>query len=153
LTAIRRCQEGTKVEDELAFSYQTETWGEPSQLMLTAEKQDDGRIYVEARMFDEEGVLCPDASHFIRFGLCEDGRLLEGLGTIHGSQLVQLASGCAGIYVDPQGGRLASIGETAFISAGGPAMAAVKASKGTHTPISILSAKCEGMATAFITLK
>ncbi|NEW08265.1 glycoside hydrolase family 2 protein [Paenibacillus sp. SYP-B3998] len=140
------------VKDELVFNYQTESWGEPTELKLTTEKQDDGRIYVEARMFDEKGVFCPNAAHFVRFGLCGDGRLLDGLGTIHGSRLVQLASGHAGIYVDPQGGRQAAIGETAFVSAGGPSIAAVKASTHAYKPVSVLSAKCEGMATAFINI-
>jgi len=145
---------GVHVEDELTFHYQTENWGEPAQLKLTAEKLDDGRIYVEARMYDENDVFCPDASHFIRFGLTGDGRLLEGLGTIHGSRLVQLASGRAGIFVDPLGGRPATIGETAFVTAGGPAIATLNTGKGTKSklPISILSAKCEGMDLAYITL-
>ncbi|WP_307605213.1 hypothetical protein [Paenibacillus sp. V4I9] len=145
-------KEGVIVKDELTFNYQTETWGEPTELQLTSVKQDDGRIYVEACMFDEKGVFCPDASHFIRFGLSGDGKLLDGLGTIHGSRLVQLATGRARIYIDPLGGSAAAIGETAFISAGGPAMAAVKTGKVAHLPTSVVSAKCEGMATAFITL-
>lgn len=146
-------KEGIIVKDELTIGYQTETWGEPTELQLTSVKQDDGRIYVEARAFDEKGVFCPDASHFIRFGLSGDGKLLDGLGTIHGSRLVQLATGRAGIYIDPQGGSTAAIGETAFISAGGPAMAAVKAGKVAQLPTSVVSAKCVGMATAFITLQ
>lgn len=146
-------KEGIIVKDELTFNYQTETWGEPTELQLTSVKQDDGRIFVEARMFDEKGIFCPDASHFIRFGLSGDGKLLDGLGTIHGSRLVQLATGRAGIYIDPQGGSAAAIGETAFISAGGPAMAAFKAGKVAHLPTSVVSAKCEGMTTAFITLQ
>ncbi|MCY9664202.1 DUF4982 domain-containing protein [Paenibacillus alginolyticus] len=145
-------KDGIIVKDELTIGYQTESWGEPTELRLTSVKQDDGRIFVEARMFDAKGVFCPDASHFIRFGLSGDGKLLDGLGTIHGSRLVQLATGRAGIYIDPLGGCAAVIGETAFVSAGGPAMAAVKAGKATHQPVSVVSAKCEGLATAFITL-
>lgn len=67
--------------------------------------------------------------------------------------IVKDEPGRAGIYVDPLGGNAAAIGETVFISAGGPAMAAVKAGMVTHLPTSVVSAKCEGLATAFITLQ
>ncbi|WP_261807897.1 glycoside hydrolase family 2 TIM barrel-domain containing protein [Paenibacillus sp. N3.4] len=145
-------KEGRIVEDELSFHYQTETWEEPAQLKLTAVQKTDGRIYVEARMLDKNGVFCPDAANFVRFGLSGDGRLLDGLGTIHGSRLVQLATGRAGIYVDPQGGLPATIGDAEFFSAGGPASATTVVAGGIHPPVSVVSARCEGMATAFITL-
>ncbi|MNI33224.1 hypothetical protein D3C73_871600 [compost metagenome] len=107
---------------------------------------------MEARIFDKQGVFCPDAINFVRFGLSGDGKLLDGLGTIRGSRLVQLATGRAGIYVDLQGGLPATIGDAEFFSAGGPASSTVTKTGGVNLCESVLSAKCEGMATAFITL-
>ncbi|MDQ1910563.1 glycoside hydrolase family 2 TIM barrel-domain containing protein [Paenibacillus sp. GD4] len=145
-------QDGVTVEDELTFEYQTEAWGAPAQLRLTAETCEDGRVYVEARAYDASGVFCPDAAQFVRFGLSGDGRLLDGLGTIRGSRLVQLASGRAGIYVDPVGGLPAAIGETGFVSAGGPASALAGAGGARTAPVSVVSVRCEGLPTALITL-
>ncbi|PUA34816.1 glycoside hydrolase family 2 [Paenibacillus elgii] len=148
-------KDGVTVEDELTFEYQTAIWGAPTELRLTAEPQEDGRVYVEARAYDAHGVFCPDAANFVRFGLAGDGRLLDGLGTIRGSRLVQLATGLAGIYVDPQGGLPAGISVTDFVTAGGPAASLTDGSSKSgagHPRVSVVSAACEGMATAFITI-
>ncbi|MCZ8516255.1 DUF4982 domain-containing protein [Paenibacillus filicis] len=141
------------VEDELTFEYQTAQWGEPAELQLTAERLEDGRIYVEARAVDANGVFCPDAAQFVRFGLAGDGKLLEHLGTIRGSRLVQLATGRAGIYVDPNGGQPAGISVTDFVSAGGPAASLNGGRSGSgRQGVSVVSAACEGMKTTFITV-
>ncbi|TBL68213.1 glycoside hydrolase family 2 protein [Paenibacillus thalictri] len=97
-------KDGVTVEDEIRFVYQTESWGEPAQLKLTVERQTDGLMYVEAKAYDANGVFCPDARNFIRFGLAGDGKLLEHLGTVGGSRVIELANGRVGIYVDPAGG-------------------------------------------------
>lgn len=98
-------KDGVEVTDELEFSYQTEAWGEPTTLKLTTEKMGDGRVFAEVTAYDEYGVFCPDAAFFVRFGLTGEGRLLDNLGTANGSRLIQLASGRAGIYIDPGKGK------------------------------------------------
>lgn len=148
-------KDGGMVSDELAFVYQTEVWGEPVRLLLEAWKQADGRVYLEARAVDANGVFCPDAAGFVRFGLCGDGRLLDNLGTIRGSRLVQLAGGRAGIYFMPRGGLPAAITESGFVSAGGPASALASGAVGRTGAglgaVSVLSVKCGGLPTAFLT--
>ncbi|TVY08673.1 glycoside hydrolase family 2 TIM barrel-domain containing protein [Paenibacillus cremeus] len=150
-------QDGVQVEDELTFEYQTEAWGTPSELRLTAEKQVDGRVYVEARAYDANGVFCPDAAGFVRFGLAGDGQLLDNLGTIRGSRLVQLATGRAGIYVDPNGGLPAGIPVAEFFSAGGPAssLASLGGGQGAdgRARVSVVTAAGEGMPTAMMVLE
>lgn len=145
---------GQFVEDELTFEYQTEAWGTPSMLKLTSEKQENGTIYVEARAYDANGVFCPDAAGFVRFGLAGDGKLIDNLGTIRGSRLVQLASGRAGIYVDPNGGLPAGITVEDFVSAGGPA-ASLGSGRGTQgaEPVSVISVAGEGMSTVVLVLQ
>nr|WP_275984022.1 glycoside hydrolase family 2 TIM barrel-domain containing protein [Paenibacillus hamazuiensis] len=97
-------KDGVRVEDEVRFVYQTESWGEPAQLKLSSTPQQDGRVWVEAKVYDANGVFCPDARSFVRFGLTGDGKLLDNLGTVRGSRVIELANGKAGIYVDPRGG-------------------------------------------------
>ncbi|WP_159888474.1 glycoside hydrolase family 2 TIM barrel-domain containing protein [Paenibacillus puerhi] len=167
-------KDGVTVSDELSFVYQTQVWGEPAALQMTAEPQSDGRVYVEARAVDAHGVFCPDAARFVRFGLAGDGRLLDNLGTIRGSRLVQLAGGRAGIYVNPRGGLPAGITVRDFVTAGGPASSLTPlrtegseagrqaglgldgaAEEGGTAPaprVSVVSAACEGMATAWVTI-
>ncbi|MEK8130914.1 glycoside hydrolase family 2 TIM barrel-domain containing protein [Paenibacillus filicis] len=147
-------KDGVTVTDELSFVYQTQAWGEPVALQVTTEPQPDGRVYVEARAVDAQGVFCPDAARFVRFGLAGDGRLLDNLGTIRGSRLVQLAAGRAGIYVDPRGGLPAGITVTDFVTAGGPAASLGSGAAGglAGARTSIVSIACEGMGTAFVTV-
>jgi len=145
-------QDGVEVTDELNFRYQTEKWGEPTQLKLTARKLEDGRVFIEANIFDDRGVFCPEATNFIRFGIAGDGKLIDNLGTIHGSSLVQLAGGKAGIYIDPIGGKRAVISETEFVTAGGPAMKEQAAYDGKRSSQSIVTAQCEGLELTYIVI-
>ncbi|MDU0199602.1 glycoside hydrolase family 2 protein [Paenibacillus sp. MAH-36] len=142
---------GVTVSDELSFRYQTESWGEPAQLELTTTTLEDGRVYAEVLAYDAAGVFCPDAVSFVRFGLAGDGKLLDNLGTIRGSRLTQLASGRAGIYIDPYGGLPAGITVTDFVSAGGPASSLISkldgSRDGQRSYTSVISAACEGMPT------
>lgn len=100
-------KDGVQVEDKVTFEYQTETWSEPAELRLTAEKQEDGRIYAEVTAYDANGVFCADAANFIRFGAAGSGKLIDNLGTVQGSRLVGLANGRAGIYLEHFGSKVA----------------------------------------------
>lgn len=99
-------KDGVVVEDAIEFEYQTEAWSEPVELRLEATKTEGGKVYLEARAYDANGVFCPDAANFVRFGATGNGRLLDNLGTVRGSRYVQLASGRAGIYAEHDGGTL-----------------------------------------------
>ncbi|MDD9267300.1 glycoside hydrolase family 2 TIM barrel-domain containing protein [Paenibacillus sp. GCM10023248] len=142
---------GETVSDELRFTYQSQAWGEPVQLKLTTASMADGRIYAEVCAYDAKGVFCPDAAAFVRFGLAGDGKLLDNLGTIRGSRLTQLATGRAGIYVDPSGGLPAGITVKDFVSAGGPASSLASRPDGgggiERIYTSVITASCEGMPT------
>lgn len=147
-------KDGIEVEDTLSFFYRTGSWGQPAKLDLTAQRQPDGTVRVEAAAVDAAGNCCPDASGFVRFGLCGDGRLLDNLGTVGGSRLVQLAGGRARISFDPAGGLPAAIPAAGFVSAGGPASATAgwnAAAARSSQPVSVISVRCEGLPTAFLT--
>ncbi|MGN7380782.1 glycoside hydrolase family 2 TIM barrel-domain containing protein [Paenibacillus sp. SAFN-117] len=96
---------GAQVADEIRFVYQTEEWEQPASAVLSANRLEDGLVKVEVRVYDRNGVYCPDANLFVRFGLAGDGKLLDNRGTVLGSRYLQLAGGRAAILVDPQGGR------------------------------------------------
>jgi beta-galactosidase len=144
-------KDGATVEDSLTFQYQTEAWGAPAQLLVAAEKHEDGRVFIEATAVDANGAICLDATNFVRFGISGDGVLLDNLGTIHGSRLVQLATGRAGIFIDPNGALPAEITEISSYSAGGPASAAARGAVNRGQAVSVVSVKCEALPTALIT--
>jgi len=94
---------GAEVTDEISVAYQTATWGRPLQLTLSEISQSNGVVTVEARVFDKAGVPCLDAANLVRFGLTGDGRLLDNLGTVTGSRVVQLGNGRAQISLQLTG--------------------------------------------------
>jgi beta-galactosidase len=85
------------VIDEIDLTYQTEPWGKPAVLELHEKGREGNRITVEAKLFDEQGVLCLDARNLVRFSLAGTGRLIDNLGTTRGSRELQLANGRAEI--------------------------------------------------------
>jgi beta-galactosidase len=96
------------VTDEIDFHYQTQNWSSPAKLTLTELHRDAGKITVEAKLYDAQGVLCLDARTRVRFSLAGDGRLVDNLGTPSGSRVVELANGRARITVQRSGGPAAS---------------------------------------------
>jgi beta-galactosidase len=117
-----------EVMDEMSVEYQTEKWSKPAQLTLTEiVREHDGTITLEARMLDEDGVLCLDAANRVRFGLVGDGRLIDNLGTVTGSRVVQMANGRAQISLHLTGARaVAAVSSdgvpTAFVELTAPVM-------------------------------
>jgi beta-galactosidase len=110
------------LEDTISFQYQTEKWGKPAKLFIEKVKEENGEATIQVKLADEKNVQCLDAANWVRFGLAGDGKLIDNLGTSTGSRYIQLYNGRAVIRV--------------------------KTSKG-H---SVVSAKVEGIATAFLNL-
>jgi beta-galactosidase len=111
-----------QVKDSISFQYQTEKWGKPSKAVIEKISEENGIATVQVRVFDDKNIQCLDAANWIRFGLAGDGKLIDDLGTSSGSRLVQLYNGRAIIRVQTNNGR------------------------------SVLSAKIEGVPTAFVNL-
>jgi len=95
---------GVEVTDEITFLYQTAKWGKPAKLDLREVSRKDGKVTVEARLFDAKGVQCLDSRQRVRFGLAGDGLLLDNLGTSIGSREVELYNGRAMISLRTNGG-------------------------------------------------
>jgi hypothetical protein len=97
---------GRIVTDEISFRYETRRWGAPHHLRLQERPDANGQIRVTVELLDAAGVVCLDSRDTLRFGHAGDGRLVDNLGTVHGSRVVQLTNGRAEISTRvPAGGR------------------------------------------------
>ena len=104
LRAVARTA-GGELTDEISVQYQLAEWSEPARFTLRKIAETNNLFTVEARVYDKNGVPCLDAANIVRFGLTGDGRLLDNLGTVTGSRVVQLANGRARISLQLAGGK------------------------------------------------
>lgn len=111
-----------KVTDEITQDYQTAKWGNPAKMVLEKIADADGKITIQAKLYDANDILCLDAKNVVEFGLTGDGKLIENQGTSSGSRKVELYNGRAVISLYTNGGK------------------------------SVTSVKVNGIATAFLTL-
>ena len=88
-----------KVSDEIELSYQTESWGDPSELRLSEKSRNGNVVTVEAKLVDAKKIPCLDSSHVISFSFTGTGRLIDNLGTTRGSRKLQLSNGRAEISI------------------------------------------------------
>jgi len=88
------------LQDEIDLTYQTDPWGTPAELRLVQTPGKDGRVNVTASLHDGANVLCLDARNQVRFTLAGGGKLIDNMGTTHGSRVLQLSNGTASISVD-----------------------------------------------------
>lgn len=95
----------TVVVDELTQEYQTEKWGKPSKMELKEIDRQNGVSTIEVKVYDANGVFCPDASQFVHFDITGDGELIENLGTVTGSGKIQLQNGRARIRIQLNDGK------------------------------------------------
>lgn len=93
------------VEDQVSFVYQTAKWGKPAKMTLEKIAEENGLATVEVKLFDNNGVLCLDATNPLRFSLAGNGKLLDNQGTSSGSRLVQVYNGRAVIKVKLDQGK------------------------------------------------
>lgn len=98
-----------KVEDKISFAYQTTKWNKPAKLVLEKSNPENGVVTLNARLVDEDNVLCLDAAQFVRFALTGDGKLIDNQGTSSGSNYVQLFNGQATIKIEAKGKSVVSL--------------------------------------------
>lgn len=90
---------GRAVTDEIAFRYETKPWSAPAQMQIKELSRSGQRITLEATLHDINGALCLDARDVVRFSVAGNAKMLDNLGTVGGSRVVQLANGRAWITV------------------------------------------------------
>jgi beta-galactosidase len=88
-------KQGVSVTDEIECEYQTEPWKEPAKFEILEVHRMGETVTVEAKLYDAAGVLCLDSKMQVRFSVAGQGKLLDNLGTVRGSRLVQLSNGRA----------------------------------------------------------
>lgn len=91
------------IKDEIEQKYQTDKWAVPTQIRMSVISHSCDTVLVKAELLDKGGILCLDASSFIRFGFAGDGRLMDNQGTATGSRKIQTANGRAFIRVRLKG--------------------------------------------------
>ena len=101
---VNASKDGDTVEDEIIVNFQTQEWGSPALFVFEEIDRENDTATVRALVLDSAGVLCLDATEFVRFGLTGDGALIDNLGTSMGSRKVQLYNGRALIKVKMNGG-------------------------------------------------
>ena len=93
------------VTDEISFTFQTDEWRKPAQMVLEKISQDGDTATVQVKLLDRNDVLCLDAINDIEFILSGDGNLIDNLGTSTGSRKVQAYNGRAIIRVKKNSGK------------------------------------------------
>jgi beta-galactosidase len=119
LRAVGRSDVG-EVQDEIPLEYQTAVWGAPAAFVFREVGRTNNIATVEAQLLDKSGVGCLDATNVVRFGVTGDARLIDDLGTVGGSRVVQLCNGRARIGIALNGpAAVASVSsdglQTAFV--------------------------------------
>lgn len=94
---------GRDVEDSLQLQYQTETWTAPVSLKLSEGNRVGSIVQCRAEVLDEDGVACLDARTQVRFATTGGLRMIDNLGTVGGSRVVEAANGSATIGVRKNG--------------------------------------------------
>jgi beta-galactosidase len=79
--------------------YQTAQWGKPARFALAEKSRTSEKVTAEARLLDDKGVPCLDARNRIRFAVAGDGKLIDNLGTVTGSRVLELCNGRAEISI------------------------------------------------------
>lgn len=94
LRAVGKRGEKT-ITDEISFDYETRPWGAPARFALKEISLTENDVTVEALLVDANGVPCLDSRKVVRFSAAGAGHMLDNLGTVGGSRVVQLANGRA----------------------------------------------------------
>jgi beta-galactosidase len=98
------------VSDEIHFEYETRQWQAPARFEMKELTRNGKEVTVEALLVDEAGVPCLDSRSVVHFSAAGDGEMLDNLGTVGGSRVVQLANGRAWMTYRVGGGCVASVG-------------------------------------------
>jgi beta-galactosidase len=97
------------VTDQIECEYQTRQWKEPARFDIVEANRNNDVVTVEAKLYDKEGVLCLDSRRSVRFSIAGQGALIDNLGTVRGSHLLQLSNGRAEISIKRKGNCIVAI--------------------------------------------
>ncbi len=116
LRVIARRGDAT-VTDEIRFTYQSDSWQQPTALTLIEKQRRGNIVWITATVHDSSGVLCLDSRNLVRFSLAGNGMLIDNLGTSHGSRELQMYNGRAEISIELSGECMIGITSEGLASA------------------------------------
>ena len=116
-------KEKVVVEDEISFDYETRTIGKEAVIKAYITEADNGHVWINAELRDNNDILCLGSDKFIRFESSGDGKLFKNLGTSTGSSKVQVRNGRAKIKLAKNDGE------------------------------SVVAVKADGLGTVFVTIR
>lgn len=116
----------TTIRDQIELEYQTGAWGKPEKLTLETVSISSDTAVVKAELLDKDGKRCLDARHRVQFGLAGEGKMIDNLGTVTGSRIVELANGRASIKIKMNAGKSCASVTTAGVN---PAFLLIEAQK------------------------
>ncbi len=94
-----------EIVDEVDLIYQTEKFAKPTTLKIEEISRKGDIVTLEAKIYDANGVFCPNAANVVEFGCAGDARLIDNLGTATGSRKLQLYNGRAVISAEMKSGK------------------------------------------------
>ena len=100
---------GVTLTDEIECEYQTESWKKPARFEIAEIGRKGDIVTIEARVYDADSILCVDSKKQVRFSIAGQGTLLDNLGTVRGSRLLQLSNGRAQISLKRKGNCVVGI--------------------------------------------
>ena len=92
-----------RITDEIIQEYQTEKWGEETQIELSYTFLNDDTVLIQAEIKDAKGTPCLDSHKYIEFSLVGDGQLIQNQGTSIGARKLQAYNGRASIKAIKRG--------------------------------------------------
>ncbi|NDW09649.1 glycoside hydrolase family 2 TIM barrel-domain containing protein [Dysgonomonas sp. 520] len=94
-----------RIEDEISFDYETRNFGKASSIRASVIEETSEYAWIEAELFDENGVVSLDSKDYIYFNSVGNGKLVVNQGTSTGSSKVQAYNGRAGIKLMKNNGK------------------------------------------------
>ncbi len=91
---------GTNGEDEIvvdtiSFRVIKRNWIEPSRFIILENKISNDTLLVKIALIDENGNICLDSREIVNFFVTGGGELVKNMGTVYGSQQIELTNGVA----------------------------------------------------------
>ena len=102
--------DGKKVaEDKLSVHYLIGKHGKLNKILLSAKRLDNGNLLIEAEGVDKKGNRVLDYEEVVYFERMGPGEFVKHMGTPHGSDTIDMASGYAAIEFIPEGNKPTAI--------------------------------------------
>jgi beta-galactosidase len=100
LIALGKTKTGDVVKDELNVNYRFVKNGKAKSLTLEYNKLENGKYLVTATALDKNGLRALDFEERVYFQCLSGGETQKAMGTLTGSEVIEMANGRASIEVD-----------------------------------------------------